>query len=123
MALQSTYIGIVPRTINNDSTDLALGVRVTLASTGLAALSLISVRGDFTTLQTIPASKPGEAASMQSAGRVPALASEAVSAGDPAYSAASGQYSKTSASAVLVGKWYTTTASGAIGEVELGNPA
>lgn len=124
MALQSTYIGVLPRTINNDSVALGLGIRVTIGTTGLALASAITVRGDFTTLETIPASKPGGAVSMQSAGRVPALAAAAVSAGDAAYSAASGQYSNTSAgSAVLVGKWYTTTASGALGEVELANPA
>lgn len=124
MALQSTYIGIQPRTINNDSVALGLGIRVTMASTGLMTASAITVRGDFTTLQTIPASTPGIAASMQSAGRVPALAAAAVTEGDAAYSATSGQYSNTSAgSAVLLGKWYTTTASGALGEVELGNPA
>jgi len=124
MATQATYIGVTPRTViaNSGNADIGRGLRVVKASDGTVALADNTVRGDFITLTSIEAGKPGEAVSMQSAGKIPAVASEAVTAGDTAYTATNGQCSKTSASNVLIGKWATTTASGALGEVELINP-
>ncbi len=124
MALQSTYCGITPRTALPTSVAIALGVRVTFDSTGYVSAAAISVRGDYTTLQSCEGSIPVDVASMQGGGKVPALASEAVAVGDPAYSAASGKYSKTSTSAVLVGKWIeAASGDGVLGAVELSNPA
>lgn len=122
MALQATYCGITPRTAIPTAVALALGVRVTKDASGLVAIAAASVRGDFTTLQSADASQPCNVASMQAGGQVPALASESATAGDTAYSAASGKYSVTSTNAVICGRWVTTTASGAVGVVELENP-
>ncbi len=123
MAIHATYIGVTPRTIICDVTALARGVRVTQAA-GVCALSLISVRGDFVTATSVEASKPGEAFSLQSAGRVPMLAGEDVAVDDPAYTMASGVTGKTSGGgAVLIGVWRDITVSGALGTVELHNPA
>ena len=120
MALQATYIGIEPRTITATNVAQARGVRVTRDSSGTTAVTAATTRGDYVTLQAIPASGVGIAVSLSGGGKVPAVASEAVSVGDLAYAAASGQFSKTSTNAALVGRW-TLAASGAgiIGEVEL----
>ncbi|MFA7301876.1 MAG: hypothetical protein WC069_06220 [Candidatus Shapirobacteria bacterium] len=123
MATQATYIGVTPRTIIADSTAIARGIRVTRAA-GVCAAAAVSVRGDFVTATSIEASKPGEAFSLQSAGKVPMLASEITAVDDPAYSAADGKTSKTSGGgAIYLGKWTTVTAADALGEVELANPA
>jgi hypothetical protein len=123
MAIQATYIGVDPRTIICDVTALARGVRVTRAL-GVCALAAVSVRGDFVTATSIEASLPGEAFSLQSPGCVPMLAGEAVAVDDPAYSMANGLTGKTSGGgAVYLGKWTTAAASGALGTVELANPA
>lgn len=75
-------------------------------------------------LTSAAASEPFMGASMQDGGKVPALASEATVVGDLAYSAADGKFSKTSANAVLVGRWtMAASADGVLGEVELLNPA
>lgn len=124
MALQATYDGLTLRTQIPTAVALALGVRVVVDSNGLVAVAAASIRGEFTTIQSAEASTPCQVASMQAGGRVPALASESVAVGDPAYSAASGKYSKTSTNAVLVGKWVeAASADGVLGAVELGNPA
>lgn len=124
MALQATYDGVTPRTQIPTAVALALGVRVAVDSNNNIAVAAASIRGEFTTLQSCEASVPCQVASMQAGGRVPALASESVVVGDPAYSAASGKYSKTSTNAVLVGKWVeAASADGVLGAVELNNPA
>jgi hypothetical protein len=57
---------------------------------------------------------------MSGGNKVPAVASEAVAVGDPAYTAAAGKFSKTSSSATLVGKWVlAASGDGVLGEVEL----
>lgn len=124
MALQATYIG-PPVTVLATAADIALGIRVTLDSSGTVAASDIGVRGDFVTLQSIPASGDGEALSLQAGIYAPMVASEACAVGDPAYSAASGKVSKsTGGGAVLLGKWATAASgNGVIGKVLLGNPA
>ena len=120
MALQATYIGATPRTITATNVAQARGVRVALDSSGTTAIADATVRGDFVTLQAIPASGSGVAASMSDGAKVPALASEAVTVGDLAYSAADGKFSKTSTNAVLVGRWSLATSGNAVlGEVEL----
>lgn len=121
MAEMATYIGIRPRTILANAA-LGRGIRVSLNSSGSCDASAITDAGDFVTLMALEAAKTGTAASMHGGGKVPAQASEAVAVGDPAYTAAAGQFSKTSgSSAVLVGKW-SLAASGAsvLGEIELG---
>lgn len=124
MALAATYVGITPRTQIPTAVALALGVRVTVDTAGLVAVSAIGVRGDFTTLQSCEASTPCDVAAMQGGGKVPALASEQTTVGAAAYSAASGKYSVTSTNAVLVGKWVeAASGDGVLGAVELGNPA
>jgi hypothetical protein len=119
MAEMASYIGIEPRIINAAGVAIARGLRATLNSSGTYDLAGIGVKGDMIALADIEANKPGPAASLNGGGKVPAVASEAVAVGDAAYSAASGQCSKTSAGAVALGKW-TQPASGAgvLSEIE-----
>jgi hypothetical protein len=120
MAEMATYIGIEPRTINAAGAALARGLRVALNSSGTYDLAGIGVSGEFVTLHDIEANKPGAAASVGGGGKVPAVSSEACAVGDIAYSAASGQFSKTASGAVVMGKWtLATTGAGVLGEVEL----
>lgn len=120
MAELATYIGIVPRTILANSVAQVRGVRVTRNSAGTTAIADNTTRGDYVTLTAIEASLPGTAASMSDGGSVPALASEACAIGDLAYSAASGKFSKTSAGAVLCGRWtQAASGDGVLGVVEL----
>lgn len=122
MAIINTYIGVTPRTIIADTSDLVRGVRVTRAA-GVCALAAIGVRGDFVTATSIEGGKPGEAFSLQSAGNVPMLTSEAIAVDDTVYSAANGLVSKTSGGgAVIIGKCTVAGASGALANVELENP-
>lgn len=123
MATQATYVGIEPRTVIPTAVAVQRGLRYTLNSSGLVAASAIGVRGDFIALTDAAASEAFAAASMQGGGKVPAVASETTTVGAAAYSAANGQTSVTSTSAVLIGKWTTATAANALGEVELSNPA
>jgi hypothetical protein len=110
MPAQTSYIGVNPRTVIPTAVALARGVRVTRNSSGLVAVAGIGTRGDYVTLTSCDASEPVQACPMQDAAKV----------GDLAYSAASGLFSKTATSAVLVGRW-TQAAPGAstLGEVEL----
>jgi hypothetical protein len=121
MAEMATYIGVVPRTVTANAA-AARGIRLTLNSSGTCDAAGITDAGDYVSLQAIEAAKTGAAVSMHGGGKIPAVASEAVAVGDPAYTAASGKFSKTSgSSAVLVGKW-ALAASGVdvLGEIELG---
>lgn len=118
MAEIATYIGIEPRT-EICSVDVARGLRATLNASGQLVLAGLAVRGDYMALVDGKATEPVAVASLSGGGKVPAVASEAVNQGDLAYSAASGQTSKTVTSAVLMGRWTTTTAIGTLGEVEL----
>jgi len=120
MAEMATYVGIVQRTITANAA-LARGIRASLNSSGTCDASAITDAGDYVTLAAIEAAKPGPAASMHGGGKIPAISSEAVAVGDPAYTAASGKFSKTSgSSAVLVGKWaLATTGVDVLGEIEL----
>jgi hypothetical protein len=120
MPAQTSYIGVNPRTVIPTAVALARGVRVTRNSSGLVAVAGIGTRGDYVTLTSCDASEPVQACPMQDAAKVPALSTEATVVGDLAYSAASGLFSKTATSAVLVGRW-TQAAPGAstLGEVEL----
>jgi len=107
------------KTVTATNVAIGRGVRVTLNSSGLVAASAIGVQGDYITLQAIPASGSGLAAPIGAGGSVPAQASETVAVGDAAYSAASGQVSKTSTNAVLIGKWLQAGAANALAVVEL----
>lgn len=122
MAEMATYVGITPRTIINNLAGgaLARGVRVFRQADGTCIVAPIGQRGDYVTLTSIEAGKPGAAVSAAGGGKVPALAAEATVVGNPAYSAANGQFSQTSTGAVLMGRW-TLAASGPgiLGEVEL----
>ena len=91
---------------------ISRGARVTLDSSGTVAASAIGVRGDYVAAGAIAASGTGAAYNLNLAGIIPALASEAIVAGDLCYSAAAGKVSKTSGGgAVIVGK-ANTAASG-----------
>lgn len=121
MADFATYIGVTPVSVKLSAAAVARGVRLTLASTGLCAVSALAERGEFVSLREGAASEviPGVASGTPA--KVPAMASEAAAIGDLAYSAANGQFSKTAGGgALLMGKW-TMAASGAnvLGEVQL----
>ncbi len=105
MAELATNIGTVPMTVLTTAASVARGLRVTLDASGTVSVSAIGVRGDYVTETDIPASTYGAANPSGNGAKVSAVASEAVAVGDPAYSAASGKFSKTSTNAVLMGKW------------------
>lgn len=119
MSNSATQIIPLQRTIKAGAVDLPRGVRVTLGSDGLCLVSAIGVRGDYITLQAIPASTYGAAAPIGAGGSIPVVASETTAVGDAAYSAASGQVSKTSTNAVLMGKWRSIGAANALATIEL----
>ncbi len=118
MAEIATYVGVEPRT-EICGVDIARGLRVVLNASGVVVLAGLSVRGDYMSLIDGKNTEPSTFVSLSGGGKVPAVASEAVNQGDLAYSAASGQTSKTVTSAVLMGRWTTTTAIGTLGEIEL----
>lgn len=120
MAIPATNNIPMQRTVQATAVAIARGTRVTLNSSGLVAASAIGVRGDFITLQDIDASGYGLAAPINNGGSVAVVAGEAsCDRGDAAYSMASGLTGVTSSGAVLMGKWLQTTASGALGVIEL----
>ena len=108
-----------PRTVNIGASPIARGLRVALLSTGLVALAGIGVRGDYILRTDIAAFESGEAISMSGGENAQIIASETVAIGDLAYSAANGTASKTSAGAVLLGRWTQAATVGVPGEVEL----
>jgi hypothetical protein len=110
---------IEPRTIQIGGSAIGRGLRVTLLSTGLCALAGIGVRGDYVTRQDIAANESGLAISMSGGENAQVVASETVNIGDLAYSAANGQASRTSAGAVLIGRWTQASTVGLPGEIEL----
>jgi hypothetical protein len=117
MAELATDIGLVPMTVLTTNVAVTRGKRVTIDSSGNASVSAIGVRGDYVTSNDIAASDYGNATPMQAGAKVSAYASETVAVGDAAYSAASGQFSKTSTNAVLVGKWVQAAAVNTLGVV------
>jgi len=120
MAEMATYRAVAPVTITANAA-LVRGIRVSLTSAGVCDAGDATVLGEYVTLQAIEAAKVGAAVNMHGGGKVPALASEAVAVGDPAYSAAAGKFSKTSTNATLLGKWtLAASGDGVLGEVELG---
>lgn len=120
MAVQSTYIGIEPRSLKCNSA-VGRGLRVTRTA-GVVGLSVIGVRGDFIALTDGESGQMVACASLQGGGKVPAVASETCAVDDPAYSAAAGQVSKTAAGAILLGRWTQGATVGVLGEIELLNP-
>jgi hypothetical protein len=120
----ATYIGIETRTVSNASGSLiGRGLRVVLGATGVVTLAGVGVRGDYMTLADIPTGEVGLAASLSGGGKVAAVASVAVTAGDVAQAAANGQTAGAGA-APIVGKWTTTVSGpGILGEVELESAA
>ncbi len=124
MANVATNIIPLQKTITLTAAAVARGLRVTLNSSGLCAISAIGVRGDYITLEDIPASGTGLAAPINAGGSITVLAGEAsCDRGDAAYSMASGLTGVTTTNAVLMGKWLQTTASGALGVIELASVA
>lgn len=121
MAEMATYVGIEPRTVTANAAAVR-GIRLTLNSSGTCDAAGITDAGDYVSLAAIEAAKTGPAVSIHGGGKVPALASEAVAVGDPAYTAAAGKFSKSSgSSAVLIGKWaLAASGDGVLGEIELG---
>lgn len=118
MANASTAIVATQVTVTASSVAISRGTRLTLGSDGTCAVSAIGVRGDYVALIDIAANGVGVAAPASS-GSVPVVASENCTRGDIAYSAASGQVSKTSTNAIVMGRWKDTTVSGTLGRIEL----
>lgn len=120
MADIATYTGVTPiaKTLTNAA--CARGLRVALDSSGTISAAAIGVRGDYVTMQDGVANQVIEVTPAGTPAKVPAVASEAVAVGDTAYSAAAGKFSKTSTSAVLMGKWVmAASGDGVLGEVQL----
>lgn len=110
-------------TVTATAVAISRGARLTLQTNGLVSVSAIGVRGEYIALQDIAASGSGVAAVTAAGGSVPVLASENVTLGQAAYSAASGATSATSTNAVLMGKWKQATTNGTLGVVELASVA
>lgn len=125
MAELAALVGATLLSVNLSAVAVARGIRVTLASTGLCAASAISERGDYVTVAAGAASATVAAVPLQLGCIVPMTASEAITLGDPIYSAATGLVSKTSGGgAVLLGKANTAASgTGVLFEVLLENPA
>lgn len=122
MSTQSTYIGVVPRTIVAGGTAIARGTVVTVAA-GVAAAAANNVRGDYVALTDIEANQPGQGASLQGGGKVPVLVSVNVAQDDTAYRDASGLCTNVSGGGnVLIGKYTEAGAANGFAEVELKNP-
>ncbi len=120
MGNTATYIIPLKITVLVTAVDVARGTRLTFNGTAYAA-SALGVRGDAIALEDIPASGRGLAAPINAGGSLPVIAGEAsCDAGDAAYSMAAGLTGVTTTNAVLMGKWLQTTASGALGVIELG---
>lgn len=119
MAEMASYIGIEPRTgIANAA--CSRGLRYLVNASGTLDVQDNTARGDFVAITDIEAAKAGEVASLWGGGKVPAVASEATVAGDAAYTATTGRFSKSSTSNVAVGKWIVgASGAGVLGEVEL----
>ncbi len=122
MATCATQIVPIQQTVTTTAAAVGRGIRVSLNASGLVAASAIGVRGDFITVQAIAASSTGLAAPIQPGGSIPVVASETTAVGDLAYSAASGQTSKTSTNAVLIGVWKQIGAANALAVIQLENP-
>lgn len=123
MATVATQIIPIQKTVLVTAVDVARGTRLTFNGTAYAA-SAIGVRGDVIAVQDIPASGRGLAAPIAAGGSIPVIAGEAsCDAGDAAYSMAAGLTGVTTTNAVLMGKWLQTTASGALGVIELASVA
>lgn len=123
MANAATYNIPLKQTVQATSAAIPRGTRVTLNSSGLVAASGDDERGDYVTLQDIPADGYGQAAPIQACGSVPIILSGTAVVGDALYSAASGQVSTVSTDTVLVGKARTAGANTNLVTVQLGNPA
>lgn len=120
MATTATTIIPLQKTVTVTAVDVARGTRLTLNSSGVCAASALGVRGDYIAMVDIPASGTGLAAVVNAGGSLPVVAGEAsCDRGDAAYSMAAGLTGVTTTNAVLMGKWLQTTASGALGVIEL----
>ena len=104
MASPACYNIPITKSVTVTAVAVSRGARLTLASTGTAAASAATVRGDYVALQDIPASGIGLVAPIESGGSVPLIPDGAIAIGDAVYSAASGKVSTTSTNAVLIGK-------------------
>lgn len=124
MADLATYNSVSPVTIKVGAAAVARGVRVLLGSDGTVSAASAAARGQYVTLRegAIGEAIPGVAAGTPA--KVPALASEAVDVGDPAYSAANGKFSQTATDAVYMGVWtMAASGDGVLGEVQLASVA
>lgn len=102
----STYIGVTPVSVPLDSTAVARGLRVKRGSNGLYTIQDATARGEYVTLNDGVASDQNvEGAALGTPARVPMQVAAAVAVGDLAYSAAAGQVTNVSTSAVLIGKF------------------
>jgi hypothetical protein len=124
MAEPATYLNVTPISRKNTAVAIGRGLRCLIDANGLISVAGILVKGDVVTAQDFAAAgEYGLVFPVSSPGAVPAVASEAVAVGDDAYSAANGQFSKTSTGAVYVGRWVqAASGAGVLGAVLLGSP-
>lgn len=120
MADIQTYLGATPKSCPLGASAVARGLRIVRGSDGLYTVAGVGVRGDFVTLRDAVASEVTAGCPSGTPASVPAVASEAITDGDLAYSAALGKFSKTSTNAVLMGRWSgAVSGDGVLGTVQL----
>lgn len=121
----STYIGITPVSVRLTNAAVTRGVRLVRDSSGTVSVAAVGVRGDYVSITEGAANEVIMAVPTGTPAKVPAMASEAVTVGALAYSAANGKFSVTATSAVVVGRWVqAATGDNVLGEVQLfTNPA
>lgn len=124
MAYPVTTLGVTPITCKaNTNVSFTRGLRGTLVGTADGApiydLSAIGEIGQVVCdTQTDAAAGYFLGAALNESVNIAASASENVTAGAVAYTAAAGQFSVTSTNAVRAGIWRTTTAANAVGIIQ-----
>jgi hypothetical protein len=124
MAYPVTTLGVTPITCKaNTNVSFTRGLRGVLVGTADGAATydlagLAEIGQVVCDTQTDAAAGYFLGASVQESTNIPASASENVTAGAVAYTAAAGQYSVTSTNATRAGVWRTTTAANAVGIIQ-----
>lgn len=121
MSTPATIIVPVQRSMTADPANAAIGrgLRCVMQSNGYLALAGIGVRGDYISLQVLTPGEPGLVAPINCGGSLALYTATSANVADLTYSAANGQVSATSTSAVLVGKWLQAPVASTLAVAEL----
>lgn len=115
MSTMATYRGVKPVTIIAGASALALGVRVSINTSGTCDAQDATKRGDYITMEAIPAGKTGCAVKLTDGEVIALNGATAVAAGDDTFAAAAGGFA--ASGSVYVGKWREAVAAGAQGSL------